>query len=92
MAAAIILVVYYYSLLILCSLVRSSLAFVPVLSATNQLRHNFEICNSMDATTTLFHPTVGLTTAAVEKAIAAGEREAERNGWKMAAAAMIEGA
>ena len=33
--------------------------------------------------TPLFQPTVGLTTTAVEKAIAAGEREAERNGWKV---------
>jgi glc operon protein GlcG len=37
----------------------------------------------MDPSTTFFQPTVSLTTAAVEKAIAAGENEAERNGWKV---------
>ena len=30
-----------------------------------------------------FQPTVSLTTAAVERAIAAAENEAERNGWKV---------
>ena len=65
--------------LLLCSFVESSLSFVPSAnrrqSTTTQI-----ICRSMDS---LFQPTVGLTSVAVEKAIAAGEREAERNGWKV---------
>mmetsp|Transcript_321 Transcript_321/g.399 ORF Transcript_321/g.399 Transcript_321/m.399 type:complete len:150 (+) Transcript_321:140-589(+) len=37
----------------------------------------------MDPSTTFFQPTFCLTTAAVEKAAAAGEIEAEKNGWKV---------
>ena len=70
--------------LLLCSFVESSLSFVPSAnrrqSTTTQI-----ICRSMDSATStpLFQPTVGLTSVAVEKAISAGEREAERNGWKV---------
>lgn len=39
--------------------------------------------SSMDQSSLYFRPTVSLTTAAVEKALAAGEREAEKNGWKV---------
>lgn len=66
--------------LLLGSFVGSSLSFVP--SAN---RRQSTLLRDMDTTTStpLFQPTVGLTTAAVEKAIATGEREAERNGWKV---------
>lgn len=66
--------------LLLGSFVGSSLSFVP--SAN---RRQSTLLRDMDTTssTPLFQPTVGLTTTAVEKAIATGEREAERNGWKV---------
>jgi glc operon protein GlcG len=71
----------YLSLLLLCSLqVRSALSFMQV---THHHRPN-TICNSMEPSTSLFfQPTFSLTTAAVEKAIAAGEIEAEKHGWKV---------
>jgi glc operon protein GlcG len=77
-------VIILIALLLLGSFVGSSLSFIP--SANRRLRTTQIICMGiMDSKTSppLFQPTVGLTTAAVEKAIAAGEREAERNGWKV---------
>ena len=69
----------YFSLLLLCSLqVRSALSFMQV---THHHRPN-TIC-SMNPSTSFFQPTFSLTTAAVEKAIAAGEIEAEKHGWKV---------
>lgn len=76
-----VILVYYYLSLILCSLlVRSAFTFIP--AAHHQHRLHTNIC-SMDPSTTYFQPSVSLTTAAVEKAIAAGEIEAEKNGWKV---------
>mmetsp|Transcript_20913 Transcript_20913/g.41633 ORF Transcript_20913/g.41633 Transcript_20913/m.41633 type:complete len:194 (-) Transcript_20913:2888-3469(-) len=70
--------VYSYLTLLLCSLlIKSAFTFVPV---AHHHRPN-TIC-SMDPST-FFQPTVSLTTAAVEKAISAGEIEAEKNGWKV---------
>mmetsp|Transcript_24775 Transcript_24775/g.40882 ORF Transcript_24775/g.40882 Transcript_24775/m.40882 type:complete len:203 (-) Transcript_24775:2809-3417(-) len=74
----------YFSLLLLllCSLqVRSAFSFMPV-SVTHHHRRPSTIC-SMEPSTIFFQPTVSLTAAAVEKAIAAGEIEAEKNGWKV---------
>ena len=76
-------VIILIALLLIGSFVGSSLSFVP--SPNRRLSTTKIICRSMDSKTSppLFQPSVGLTTAAVEKAIAAGEREAERNGWKV---------
>ena len=52
------------------------------MQVTQQHRPN-TICNSMVPSTSFFQPTFSLTTAAVEKAIAAGEIEAEKHGWKV---------
>lgn len=46
-------------------------------------QHSLSTIFNMDPTTRFLQPTVSLTTEAVEKAIAAGESEAERNGWKV---------
>ena len=54
---------------------------MPV-SVTHHHRRPNTIC-SMEPSTIFFQSTVSLTTAAVEKAIAAGEIEAEKNGWKV---------
>jgi len=74
----------YLSLLLLfCSLqVGSAFTFLKPVTKNIDRKTN-TICSMVDPSTTFFQPTFCLTTAAVDKAIAAGEIEAEKNGWKV---------